>query len=365
MLRAVAERDALLAQMILDSTDVVLLAKYVAAEDMVKRIEAAAYCRGARALYLGRHSLGDRYTPYLAEFFELEDKFKITSGEKQVHTWSRATGQPIHTSNSNNMCLSSRPASAPHPKTSLDPTPALRSDAVKAYSLAQIEPKSVLRGLSLAIAIHVHSSTHGPDGPDDSGSDDLAVFDETNFPEAIVVDDEDTSLFVKGIPSPEKVEPVELVNAIERFVHRLYYGLEMDPECLVIACSYITRFLRMSALAHPSAPSALSMRTARPLVATACLLACKTFYDDATFVGDFAEFAGGCKDWTLRLVKCELRFLQRIEFDVTTAFHLSRFAEGYFKMLDDVKREAKAASSGGSTTLYTPYALRTRTRTGK
>ncbi|KAJ1629263.1 hypothetical protein T492DRAFT_873649 [Pavlovales sp. CCMP2436] len=42
MLRAVAERDALFARMILDSTDFVLLAKYVAAEDMVKRIEAAA-----------------------------------------------------------------------------------------------------------------------------------------------------------------------------------------------------------------------------------------------------------------------------------------------------------------------------------
>ncbi|KAJ1625129.1 hypothetical protein T492DRAFT_880696, partial [Pavlovales sp. CCMP2436] len=42
MLRVVAERDALFARMILDSTDFVLLAKYVAAEDMVKRIEAAA-----------------------------------------------------------------------------------------------------------------------------------------------------------------------------------------------------------------------------------------------------------------------------------------------------------------------------------
>ena len=46
---AVAERDALLARMVLDTTNLVLLAEYIAAEDTVKRLEAAAAADAANA----------------------------------------------------------------------------------------------------------------------------------------------------------------------------------------------------------------------------------------------------------------------------------------------------------------------------
>jgi hypothetical protein len=49
MSRAIAERDALLAQMILNPTNYVLLAEFVAAEDAVKRLEAAAAADAANA----------------------------------------------------------------------------------------------------------------------------------------------------------------------------------------------------------------------------------------------------------------------------------------------------------------------------
>lgn len=46
---AVAERDALFARMVLDTTNLVLLAEYIAAEDTVKRLEAAAAADAANA----------------------------------------------------------------------------------------------------------------------------------------------------------------------------------------------------------------------------------------------------------------------------------------------------------------------------
>ncbi|KAG8465621.1 hypothetical protein KFE25_002928 [Diacronema lutheri] len=105
--------------------------------------------------------------------------------------------------------------------------------------------------------------------------------------------------------------PADIARQIEHFLRSIYTGVDLEPPVVVYALVLIERFARCAGEIRGT----VRMHTLRPLVITALIIACKLYFDEDVYVGDFTRLALGDDDRTVEpLVRCEVGFLQHISY---------------------------------------------------
>mmetsp|Transcript_9299 Transcript_9299/g.27077 ORF Transcript_9299/g.27077 Transcript_9299/m.27077 type:complete len:258 (+) Transcript_9299:189-962(+) len=136
--------------------------------------------------------------------------------------------------------------------------------------------------------------------------------------------------------------PHDVVRLIEHFLRQVYVGVDLEPPVVVYALVLIERFARCAGEIRGT----VRMHTLRPLVITALVIACKMYFDEDVFVGDFTRLALGDDDRAIYpLVRCEMAFLRHINYVMIVR---PRTFTQYFHAMRNLVREERAAQQAAS-----------------
>jgi hypothetical protein len=130
--------------------------------------------------------------------------------------------------------------------------------------------------------------------------------------------------------------PQDIARHIEGFVRMLYRCVDLEPPVLVYALVLIERFARCAGEIRGT----VRVHTLRPLVLTALIIACKLYFDEDVFVGDFTRLALGDDARGIQpLVRCEIAFLRHISYVMVV--RPRTFAQYFHAMRNLVQEEAQ------------------------
>lgn len=203
-------------------------------------------------------------------------------------------------------------------------------------TFADVDEELVIRGFSLALTRHLqafHVLTAG------SG-----VWSTEPPPcETPLFSERSTRFFFSEdgpwLASDRTQPPADVGRHIELFIRQLYKGVDLEPPVLVYALVLIERFARCAGEIRGT----VRMHTLRPLVVTSLIIACKLYFDEDVFVGDFTRLALGDDTRTIYpLVRCEIGFLRHISYMMIV--RPRTFAQ-YFHAMKNLVREVQDASA--------------------
>ncbi|KAJ1627681.1 hypothetical protein T492DRAFT_1022779 [Pavlovales sp. CCMP2436] len=190
---------------------------------------------------------------------------------------------------------------------------------------ANLDGEVLIDGVTLALYTHMVGSRTTAQGF--TVSNYISAFDETDW--RLTEDDAFWS-------QPECKAPRILVHHLKRFIRMVCRKMRLEPEVLILAFVLVERFIN-------AVGSVVRPPTVRPLILVAIGIACKTWYDEATFSGDLCDACGDRRNLR-RLVCAEATFVGAIRWHTVVSRKV--FIKYYFALSDvvhEVNRHAMPA----------------------
>jgi len=180
---------------------------------------------------------------------------------------------------------------------------------------ANLNGEELIDGISYALYAHMVGSRAAPQG---ATMNHISAFDETD--RRLTGDD----------------YPKVSVHHLKDFIRKVYKAMTLEPEVLILAFVLVERFIN-------AVGSVVRPPTVRPLILVAIGIACKTWYDEATFSGDLCDACGDRRNLR-RLVCAEATFVGAIRWHTVVSRKV--FIKYYFALSDvvhEVNRHAMPA----------------------
>ncbi|KAJ1627714.1 hypothetical protein T492DRAFT_1023029 [Pavlovales sp. CCMP2436] len=200
------------------------------------------------------------------------------------------------------------------------------SEVSAARGPANLDGEELIDGVTFTLYAHMVGSRTTAKGF--TASNFISAFDETGW--RLTEDDAFWS-------HPEYSGPPEvLVHHLKKFIRKVYRAMSLEPEVLILAFVLVERF--MNAVGSVVRPT-----TVRPLILVAIGVACKTWYDEATFTVDLCDACGDRRN-LCRLISAEATFVGAIRWHAVVSRKV--FIKYYFalsEVVHEVNRQAMPA----------------------
>mmetsp|Transcript_36541 Transcript_36541/g.85764 ORF Transcript_36541/g.85764 Transcript_36541/m.85764 type:complete len:263 (+) Transcript_36541:170-958(+) len=181
---------------------------------------------------------------------------------------------------------------------------------------ANLNGEELIDGISYALYAHMVGSRAAPQG---ATMNHISAFDETD--RRLTGDD----------------YPKVSVHHLKDFIRKVYKAMTLEPEVLILAFVFVERYI--NAVGNVVRPT-----TVRPLILVAIGIACKTWYDEATFSSDLCDTVCGSRLNLQRLMRAEAIFVGAIRWHVVVSRKV--FIKYYFalsEVVHEVNRQAMPA----------------------
>ncbi|KAG8469688.1 hypothetical protein KFE25_006143 [Diacronema lutheri] len=197
-----------------------------------------------------------------------------------------------------------------------DAVGAERADVEPAITLGRLHPDMLINGVAYALYAHVVAFHQAPHAG--AGNAFAPLVNEAGW--LLVDDDPFWAKLGKGVPPPL------IVKKLKEFIVVVYNNMRLEPELLIMSLVLIERLI------NAVGNGLVRATTVRPLFAVAVGIACKCWFDEATFVGDFCDTVCGDRINLHRLIVAEASFCEAIRFKVIVPAKV--FIKYYFALMD-------------------------------
>ncbi|KAJ1627680.1 hypothetical protein T492DRAFT_1022775 [Pavlovales sp. CCMP2436] len=195
---------------------------------------------------------------------------------------------------------------------------------------ANLNGEELIDGISYALYAHMVGSRAAPQG---ATMNHISAFDETD--RRLTGDD----------------YPKVSVHHLKDFIRKVYKAMTLEPEVLILAFVFVERYI--NAVGNVVRPT-----TVRPLILVAIGIACKTWYDEATFSSDLCDTVCGSRLNLQRLMRAEAIFVGAIRWHVVVSRKV--FIKYYFalsELVHEVNRRTAPAPISRHLWVSAPHAL--------